>query len=266
MLTCPSTRLHMRMRSRSLACELVCVRAGTQAHEPHVCAALRTHCARNSAQSTHSRTEVATHGSGTRSQHGLTTGGWDWGRYRSEIMQMLSDEIIDPLCRDIDLDLRSHIHSAHDIQLDRENPFKSGLRDLGKFCKLRPLRFFDEVSANSHPNTTHRTFSTHAHSRRWWTSRAVSSTTSTATSTTSRLERCTRGKHTVRCATWRRSDMDWCSQRHTCPARRLSRGSMFSRSCVTSTSSWRTTTITSTRRCSLLLWYCFITTITSIRR
>jgi WASH complex subunit 7 len=67
------------------------------------------------------------------------------GMYRGEIMEMLTEEIIDPLCREIDLDLRSHIHSAHDIKLDQENPFKAGLRDLGNFCKLRPLRFFDEV-------------------------------------------------------------------------------------------------------------------------
>ncbi|KXJ13474.1 WASH complex subunit 7 [Exaiptasia diaphana] len=48
---------------------------------------------------------------------------------------------LQPLCRDIETDLRLHIHQH--LQLDDRNPFKVGMRDLSHFLKLRPIRFFD---------------------------------------------------------------------------------------------------------------------------
>ena len=44
------------------------------------------------------------------------------------------------LCREIDEDLRSHIHSSLN-HCEPRNPLKSVVRDLGNFSKLRPLRY-----------------------------------------------------------------------------------------------------------------------------
>ena len=58
---------------------------------------------------------------------------------------MVTDYVVQhllvPLCRDIETDLRLHIHMH--LQLDDRNPFKVPLRDLSAFLKLRPIRFFD---------------------------------------------------------------------------------------------------------------------------
>ena len=49
--------------------------------------------------------------------------------------------LLEPLCRDIETDLRLHIHMH--LQLAERNPFKVPLKDLSAFLKLRPIRFFD---------------------------------------------------------------------------------------------------------------------------
>ena len=49
--------------------------------------------------------------------------------------------LLDPLCREIETDLRLQIH-LH-LQLDDRNPFKIGLKDLSQLLKLRPIRLFD---------------------------------------------------------------------------------------------------------------------------
>lgn len=58
-----------------------------------------------------------------------------------EISTTFQEHLLEPLCRDIETDLRLHIHMH--LQLDDRNPFKVGVRDLSNFLKLRPIRFFD---------------------------------------------------------------------------------------------------------------------------
>ncbi|XP_053377942.1 WASH complex subunit 4-like isoform X3 [Mercenaria mercenaria] len=58
-----------------------------------------------------------------------------------EIYNQIKENLLDPLCRGIETDLRLHIH-LH-LQLDDRNPFKVGLKDLSQLLKLRPIRLFD---------------------------------------------------------------------------------------------------------------------------
>ncbi len=50
---------------------------------------------------------------------------------------------MDPLCRDIETDLRLHIHSH--LAVSDRNPWKYGVKDLARFLKIRPIRFFDKT-------------------------------------------------------------------------------------------------------------------------
>ncbi|EDO43986.1 predicted protein, partial [Nematostella vectensis] len=61
--------------------------------------------------------------------------------FEKEIDEALQEHFLRPLCRDIETELRLHIHQH--LQLDDRNPFKVGMRDLSHFLKLRPIRFFD---------------------------------------------------------------------------------------------------------------------------
>lgn len=60
--------------------------------------------------------------------------------YEMEIEKSLANEIIEPLCRDIETDLRLHVHSAHLKGSVNVNPTKTGLRDLSWYLQLKPLR------------------------------------------------------------------------------------------------------------------------------
>ncbi|KAK3730652.1 hypothetical protein QZH41_008272, partial [Actinostola sp. cb2023] len=62
--------------------------------------------------------------------------------FEKEIGDALTEHFLQPLCRDIETDLRLHIHQH--LQLDDRNPFKVGMRDLSHFLKLRPIRLFDK--------------------------------------------------------------------------------------------------------------------------
>ncbi|XP_078001541.1 WASH complex subunit 4-like [Glandiceps talaboti] len=63
--------------------------------------------------------------------------------YNKEIWSTLKDHLLDPLCRDVETDLRLSIHTH--LQLDDRNPFKVGMKDLCQFIQLKPIRFFDKV-------------------------------------------------------------------------------------------------------------------------
>ena len=52
-----------------------------------------------------------------------------------------NQHLLDVLCREIETDLRLHIHMH--LQLDSRNPFKVGLKQLLAFLRLKPIRFFD---------------------------------------------------------------------------------------------------------------------------
>eukprot|EP01018_Ginkgo_biloba_P015628 Gb_36999 [translate_table: standard] len=60
--------------------------------------------------------------------------------YEKEIEKALRNEIIEPLCRDIETDLRLHVHSAHLKGSVNVNPTKTGVRDLSWYLQLKPLR------------------------------------------------------------------------------------------------------------------------------
>ncbi|XP_031573328.1 WASH complex subunit 4-like [Actinia tenebrosa] len=62
--------------------------------------------------------------------------------FEKEIEEVLNENFLHQLCRDIETDLRLHIHQH--LQLDDRNPFKVGLKDLSHFLELHPIRFFDK--------------------------------------------------------------------------------------------------------------------------
>ncbi|KAJ7526561.1 hypothetical protein O6H91_16G012300 [Diphasiastrum complanatum] len=60
--------------------------------------------------------------------------------FEKEIEDALINEIVMPLCRDIETDLRLHVHSANLKGTVNVNPTKTGIRDLSWFLHLKPLR------------------------------------------------------------------------------------------------------------------------------
>ncbi|XP_076340851.1 strumpellin and WASH-interacting protein isoform X2 [Tachypleus tridentatus] len=63
--------------------------------------------------------------------------------FDKEIYGHLKEHLLDPLCRDIETDLRLHSHSH--LQLDDRNPFRVGLTPFLHLLKIRPVRFFDRL-------------------------------------------------------------------------------------------------------------------------
>ncbi|KYQ93354.1 hypothetical protein DLAC_06026 [Tieghemostelium lacteum] len=63
--------------------------------------------------------------------------------YRNELEEMVDKNIIQPLGKDIETDLRLHIHAF--LHVAEKDPFKTGIREFGKFLDLKPLRFFDKT-------------------------------------------------------------------------------------------------------------------------
>ncbi|EDV25801.1 uncharacterized protein TRIADDRAFT_24562 [Trichoplax adhaerens] len=61
--------------------------------------------------------------------------------FQENVMSEIKEHLLQPLCCEVETDLRLHIHSH--LKLDDRNPFKVGLRDLSHFMKCRPIRFFD---------------------------------------------------------------------------------------------------------------------------
>ncbi|XP_067134049.1 WASH complex subunit 4 isoform X3 [Centruroides vittatus] len=69
--------------------------------------------------------------------------------YDKEIYNYLKEHLIDPLCRDIETDLRLHSHSH--LQLDDRNPFNVGLKNLSHLLTIKPIRFFDRyINVKAH--------------------------------------------------------------------------------------------------------------------
>jgi WASH complex subunit 7 len=61
--------------------------------------------------------------------------------FDKEICGYLNEQVLQPLCRDIETNLRLHVHSH--LQLDDRNPFRVGIMDFTPFLRLKPLRFFN---------------------------------------------------------------------------------------------------------------------------
>ncbi|EAL65754.1 hypothetical protein DDB_G0283355 [Dictyostelium discoideum AX4] len=63
--------------------------------------------------------------------------------YRNEMEEMIDKNIIQPLGKDVETDLRLHIHAF--LNIEEKDPFKTGIKEFGKFLELKPLRFFDRT-------------------------------------------------------------------------------------------------------------------------
>jgi WASH complex subunit 7 len=61
--------------------------------------------------------------------------------FNKEVMAMMRERIVSPLCQAIETDLRLSIHSEE--KQDDRNPYKVGLKDLSPFLRVQPIRFFD---------------------------------------------------------------------------------------------------------------------------
>lgn len=64
--------------------------------------------------------------------------------FNNEITKQLKEHLLDVICRDIETDLRLHIHMH--LKLDSRNPFRPGAKPTKQlliFLQLRPIRFFD---------------------------------------------------------------------------------------------------------------------------
>lgn len=61
-------------------------------------------------------------------------------KFQDEICAYVDDEIIKPLCRDIENDLRLSIHTGV-VRLDDRNPFKVGMQDLTHLLRVGALNF-----------------------------------------------------------------------------------------------------------------------------
>ncbi|GAB5370806.1 hypothetical protein AAMO2058_001524900 [Amorphochlora amoebiformis] len=60
--------------------------------------------------------------------------------FKAEVMSHFEDKILKPLCREVENDLRLHIHS---VVLQQSSLRKVKFKDLRKFFEMRPLKFFD---------------------------------------------------------------------------------------------------------------------------
>jgi WASH complex subunit 7 len=60
--------------------------------------------------------------------------------YQAEVLSHFEKSIVDPLSREVETDLRLHIHS---VVLSNQNLRNTVNKDLGRFLQLKPLVFFD---------------------------------------------------------------------------------------------------------------------------
>ena len=63
-------------------------------------------------------------------------------KFEDEIWMYVKNKILNPLCYDLETDLRLHVHSH--LKLDERNPFKSGLQNLSQFLQVPPIPFGDQ--------------------------------------------------------------------------------------------------------------------------
>ena len=68
---------------------------------------------------------------------------WLCDDFETEMIGHLKEKILDPLCRDLETDLRLSAHSH--LKLVDNNPFRTGLEDLSLFLRLDPIRFCNKV-------------------------------------------------------------------------------------------------------------------------
>uniref|UniRef100_A0A0D9WLI9 WASH complex subunit 4 N-terminal domain-containing protein n=1 Tax=Leersia perrieri TaxID=77586 RepID=A0A0D9WLI9_9ORYZ len=84
--------------------------------------------------------------------------------YEEEIEDALRKEVVAPLCRDIETDLRLHVHSTHLKGTVSVNPTKTGVCNLSWYLRMKPLRlpskFVDiKLLVENHLNSAFYTYS-----------------------------------------------------------------------------------------------------------
>jgi WASH complex subunit 7 len=62
--------------------------------------------------------------------------------FQTEITKQFREHWLDMLCRDVETDLRLHIHMH--LQLDSRNPFRVPTQQLATFLRMTPIRLFDK--------------------------------------------------------------------------------------------------------------------------
>jgi len=62
--------------------------------------------------------------------------------YKKEVLTHFEQSIVDPLSREVETDLRLHIHS---VVLEQPNLKNATIKDLSRFLNLKPLNFFDKI-------------------------------------------------------------------------------------------------------------------------
>ncbi|KAJ4950569.1 hypothetical protein NE237_027401 [Protea cynaroides] len=71
--------------------------------------------------------------------------------HEEEIENAVKNEIIIPLCRDIETDLRLHVHSTHLKGSVHVNPRKTGVRNLSWYLRMEPLQLpFKSIDIKLH--------------------------------------------------------------------------------------------------------------------
>jgi len=66
-------------------------------------------------------------------------------RYEHVIIEDLQDNVVTPLCNEIEKDLRLQIHSSQIQGMDQHNPVKDGVRNWSHFTGMRAIRFGDQT-------------------------------------------------------------------------------------------------------------------------
>ena len=65
--------------------------------------------------------------------------------YRDILRHAITTEVIQPLCHDIETDLRLHIHTKHLDHMQTVNPKTEKIRPLRQFLDLPPLRIVGQL-------------------------------------------------------------------------------------------------------------------------
>merc|ERR1712137_770185 len=63
--------------------------------------------------------------------------------YNKEIFGILEEQLLEPLCRAIEVDLRLHIH--YHLEIAERDPFRQGVKDLAALVAAKPFYFIDRV-------------------------------------------------------------------------------------------------------------------------
>lgn len=75
--------------------------------------------------------------------------------FEAEMQLALDEEILGPLCTDVETDLRLHIHSARLTGVVDVDPVQTGVKDLSQFLRISPLRLVTKEVSPPWSASTH---------------------------------------------------------------------------------------------------------------